>query len=110
MEQSHLNEEAAVDCLTALAMISESDEEFDYSLTFITCRRAGLESLLKAETTVPDEQMGEIGHHLRNTVRLVDYLFIGTIGSTSPLANVQSLPVADIGTLKVWKEMKILKK
>ena len=40
--------------------------------------------------------MGEIGHHLRNTVKLLDYLFIGAQGARSPLADFAPLTVSEI--------------
>ena len=95
LSMSSLSEESAVDSLTALAMISDEDN-FQYSEIFIKCRQTGLSELINAETTSPAEQMSEIGHHLRNTVKLFDYLFIGATGSRSPLSDFAPLTVQEI--------------
>ena len=95
LTKSHLGEDSAVDSLTALAMISD-EENFNFAQIFVSCREKGLNELISSETTNPSEQMGEIGHHLRNTVKLLDYLFIGAQGARSPLADFAPLTVSEI--------------
>ena len=44
-------------------------ESFDYVDRFIECRNAGLASLIKLDSTDPENQMAQIGNHLKSTIQ-----------------------------------------
>ena len=48
--------------------ISKS-ESFNYVDRFIECRNAGLASLIELDSTDPENQMAQIGNHLKSTIQ-----------------------------------------
>ena len=48
--------------------ISKS-ESFNYVDRFIECRNAGLVSLIELDSTDPDNQLAQIGNHLKSTIQ-----------------------------------------
>ena len=48
---------------------SSKSESFNYVDRFIECRNAGLASLLELDSTDPENQMAQIGNHLKSTIQ-----------------------------------------
>ena len=44
-------------------------ESFNYVDRFIECRNAGLASLIELDSTDPENQMAQIGNHLKSTIQ-----------------------------------------
>jgi hypothetical protein len=86
-----LTQEKAIDALRALAMISDS---FNYVNRFIECRNSGLASLIELDSTDPENQMAQIGNHLKSTIQLLYHLFVDKV--TSPLLEKPNMKVAEI--------------
>jgi len=48
---------------------SSKSESFNYVDRFIECRNVGLASLIELDSTDPENQMAQIGNHLKSTIQ-----------------------------------------
>ena len=48
---------------------NSKSESFNYVDRFIECRNAGLASLIELDSTDPENQMAQIGNHLKSTIQ-----------------------------------------